>query len=188
MNLTWPKHRCSQRGPVLVIYDKRESEQSDSLRRKIALSLTHWRDVWRRARGRGMYPHELAFLLTLPLRRMIQPPQRLAARLALFSEARVLEVSPGPGYFSPAVAARVPRGRLVLLDMQLEMLAKARRRRWKVETSTSCRRTPARCLSAPASSTSFSWSPCSAKCRSPWHTSRRSKGCFVRMAYSRSAK
>lgn len=92
------------------------------------MSLARWRDVWRRFSGPGAYPHELAFLLTLPLRRFIQPPDALVARLALRPDARVLELGPGPGWFSPHVARALPRGRLVLYDLQREMLAKARRR------------------------------------------------------------
>ena len=92
------------------------------------MSLAHWRDVWRRFSGRGAYPHELAFLLTLPLRRWIQPPAALATRLELAPDARVLELGPGPGWFSVEVARVLPRGRLVLFDLQREMLAKARRR------------------------------------------------------------
>jgi ubiquinone/menaquinone biosynthesis C-methylase UbiE len=37
----------------------------------------------------------------------------------------VLEIGPGPGFFSLAVAEKVPRGRLVLFDIQPEMLEKA---------------------------------------------------------------
>ncbi len=92
------------------------------------MSLARWRDVWRRFSGRGAYPHELAFLLTLPLRRLIQPPDALVARLQLAPDSRVLELGPGPGWFSREVARALPRGRLVLFDLQREMLAKARRR------------------------------------------------------------
>jgi ubiquinone/menaquinone biosynthesis C-methylase UbiE len=92
------------------------------------VTLARWRDVWRRFHGRGAYPHELAFLLTLPLRRLLMPPERFAERLAVAPDARVLEIGPGPGWFSPAVARVLPRGRLVLFDLQREMLAKARRR------------------------------------------------------------
>src|SRR5512145_652167 len=88
-------------------------------------AVARWRDVWRRFSGRGAYPHELAFLLTLPLRRLIQPPARLVARLGLAPDARVLELGPGPGYFSVELARAVPRGRVVLYDLQREMLAKA---------------------------------------------------------------
>ena len=91
-------------------------------------TLSRWADVWRRFRGRGTYPHELAFLLALPIRRLVQSPEAFAADLHLAPDARVLEVGPGPGYFSPSVARHVPRGRLVLVDVQREMLRKARRR------------------------------------------------------------
>jgi len=37
----------------------------------------------------------------------------------------VLEIGPGPGFFSIAVAKKIPRGRLVLFDIQPEMLEKA---------------------------------------------------------------
>jgi ubiquinone/menaquinone biosynthesis C-methylase UbiE len=92
------------------------------------MDLTRWRDVWRRFSGRGAYPHELAFMLTLPLRRLIQSPRTLVGRLHLQPDSRVLEVGPGPGYFSADAARELPRGRLVLFDLQREMLEKARRR------------------------------------------------------------
>ncbi len=92
------------------------------------MALSRWRGVWRRFTGRGAYPHELAFLLTLPPRRLIQPPGALLRRLGLERDSNVLEIGPGPGYFSVAVARAVPEGKLVLFDLQREMLAKARRR------------------------------------------------------------
>ena len=75
-----------------------------------------------------MYPHELAFLLRLPLRSLILSPTQLASRLHLQPGARVLELGPGPGFFSPRIAADLPNGRLVLCDLQREMLDKARTR------------------------------------------------------------
>jgi uncharacterized protein len=84
--------------------------------------------VWRRFSGRGAYPHEVAALLLFPLRRIILSPQRLVDHLHLTPASRVLEVGPGPGFFSIDLARAVPRGRLVLVDIQLEMLQKARRR------------------------------------------------------------
>jgi ubiquinone/menaquinone biosynthesis C-methylase UbiE len=47
--------------------------------------------------------------------------------LALNPADRVLEVGPGPGYFSVELARVLPRGRLELFDLQPEMLEKARR-------------------------------------------------------------
>src|SRR5512145_2686872 len=90
--------------------------------------LAHWRDVWSRFRGRGTYPHQLAFVLTLPGRGLLLSPRALADRRHLDPRARVLEIGPGPGYVSPHVAGRVSSGRLELVDLQREMLHKARRR------------------------------------------------------------
>lgn len=52
----------------------------------------------------------------------------VAARLALKSDACVLEVGPGSGYYSVEVAKRVPDGSLTLVDIQPEMLALAARK------------------------------------------------------------
>ncbi len=87
-----------------------------------------WSDIWSRFSGRGAYPHQLAFMLLIPIRSLILSPRALVARLHLNAEARVLELGPGPGFFSGAVARSVPRGHLCLADLQREMLVKARRR------------------------------------------------------------
>lgn len=87
-----------------------------------------WRDIWSRFRGRGTYPHQLAFLLLIPLRRFILSPRRLIGFLHLTETSRVLELGPGPGFFSVEVGRSVPRGSLCLADLQREMLDKARRR------------------------------------------------------------
>jgi len=92
------------------------------------MNVARWKDVWRRFGGRGAYPHELAVMLLFPLRRIILSPQRLVDHLHLTRTSRVLEVGPGPGFFSIEVAHAIPQGRLVLVDIQLEMLQKARRR------------------------------------------------------------
>jgi ubiquinone/menaquinone biosynthesis C-methylase UbiE len=70
----------------------------------------------------------MAFSLTLPLRRLILSPEELADRLHLAPTSRVLELGPGPGYFSAEVARRVPEGELVLADLQWGMLRRARQR------------------------------------------------------------
>ena len=73
--------------------------------------------------GKGrVYPATAARALVNPLRRLIHPPARLARRLAPQPDARILEVGPGPGWFSPALAETVPDGRLHLVDLQAEML------------------------------------------------------------------
>ncbi len=55
-------------------------------------------------------------------------PETFANRLTLSASSRILELGPGSGYFSAALAARIPQGRLELFDVQPEMLAKAERR------------------------------------------------------------
>ncbi|RKD89876.1 methyltransferase family protein [Mangrovibacterium diazotrophicum] len=49
-------------------------------------------------------------------------------RLELKEDSSVLEVGPGPGYFSIPIAKRLQTGRLVLADIQQEMLEYARKR------------------------------------------------------------
>jgi tRNA A58 N-methylase Trm61 len=92
------------------------------------MSTGRWRDVWSRFIGRGTYPHEFAFLLLIPLRSLLLTPRKLVARLHLTETSRVLELGRGPGFFSVGVARNVPRGHLCLVDLQREMLEKARRR------------------------------------------------------------
>jgi ubiquinone/menaquinone biosynthesis C-methylase UbiE len=90
--------------------------------------MSKWGDIWARFHGRGVYPHELAFLLRLPLRDLVFSRSELVRALRLNPNSAVLEIGPGPGFFSPSVARAIPAGHLELLDLQLPMLRKARRR------------------------------------------------------------
>ena len=63
-----------------------------------------------------------------PLRRLILSPAKLAGRLPLRADANVLELGPGPGYFSGAVAQSLSQGKLTLVDVQWEMLELAQKR------------------------------------------------------------
>ncbi|HEC87670.1 MAG TPA: methyltransferase domain-containing protein, partial [Thermoplasmatales archaeon] len=76
--------------------------------------------------GKGIYPSQISFWLDFPLRRLILSPKKLADRLYLKEDFKVLEIGPGPGYFSVEVARRIPQGHLELFDLQKEMLEKAR--------------------------------------------------------------
>lgn len=80
-----------------------------------------------RARHEPM-PHTEAHHLLNPLRGLILSPRALVRRLKLRPDSTVLELGPGPGYFSPEVARAVPEGKLVLVDVQREMLDMARER------------------------------------------------------------
>lgn len=78
--------------------------------------------------GGWVFPYQLAFTLLIPLRNIFLSPGTLVQRLGLKGDHNVLEIGPGPGYFSPAVARALPRGVLVLADIQREMLDLAERR------------------------------------------------------------
>jgi SAM-dependent methyltransferase len=79
-------------------------------------------------KGGKVFPATHTRSLVNPLRRLVQSPRRTVAVMALSPKARVLELGCGPGFFSPFVAEAVPRGIVVLADLQFDMLALARER------------------------------------------------------------
>ena len=85
--------------------------------------------------GKGVFPHRYAFTLLLPFRNIFLSPKKLIQRLDLKDEHTVLEIGPGPGYFSVNTAKTLKNGKLVLLDIQKEMLdfAKKRLKKRKIE-------------------------------------------------------
>ena len=78
--------------------------------------------------GKGVFPPKYAFTLLIPFRDIFLSPRKLIQRLDLRENHIVLEIGPGPGYFSSHVAEKLYNGRLVLLDIQQEMLDYARKR------------------------------------------------------------
>lgn len=79
--------------------------------------------------GKGkIYPASAARQLLNPLRRLVQPPARTVRHMRLAPHHRVLELGCGPGWFSPTMAASVPKGSVTLCDMQQEMLDLALKR------------------------------------------------------------
>ena len=110
--------------PVRKLPDQKESWNADLSTRESRMSVTRAFGL-----GRGkVFPAKRAASLLNPLRRLIQSPVRTVERMALASTDKVLEIGCGPGYFSPAIAAAVPQGSLVLFDLQLAMLELARKR------------------------------------------------------------
>lgn len=85
-------------------------------------------DIVGRLTGKGIYPHQFAWLLLLPFRNLYLSPRKLAFRLGLKEDSTVLEIGCGPGYFAPYIAKMIPKGKLFLTDIQKEMLDKARKR------------------------------------------------------------
>ncbi len=77
---------------------------------------------------KGVFPHKWAFTLLIPLRNIFLSPKKLIARLELKEDYKVLEVGPGPGYFSIPVAKKLKNGMLYLADIQPEMLKYAQKR------------------------------------------------------------
>jgi ubiquinone/menaquinone biosynthesis C-methylase UbiE len=91
---------------------------------------TTWLDtVLRQTRRAGEfpYPHWAAVFLNNPIRRFIGRPADVIDRLDLTGDERVLELGPGPGFYSVEIARRLVQGHLDLFDIQPEMLDKARR-------------------------------------------------------------
>lgn len=78
--------------------------------------------------GKGVFPPRYAFTLLIPFRNIFLSPKKLIQRLDLKEEHQVLEIGPGPGYFSTHIAKKLKRGKLLLLDIQQEMLDLARKR------------------------------------------------------------
>lgn len=92
------------------------------------MGISKYREIFQRLSGKGVYPHELAFLLDNPVRNLILSPGKLCGRLHITESSTVLEVGPGPGYFSLEAARRLRKGKLFLFDIQSEMLKKNRRK------------------------------------------------------------
>ena len=78
--------------------------------------------------SKGVFPHQYAFTLLIPLRNTFLSPKKLIQRLDLKETYHVLEVGPGPGYFSCKVARALKSGKLSLTDVQKEMLDYAKKR------------------------------------------------------------
>ncbi len=67
-----------------------------------------WRDIIKRHFGRGICPYQLSFVLGSALRRLVLSPEELVDRLRLNGAALVLEVGPGPGFFSVKAVRHSP--------------------------------------------------------------------------------
>ena len=78
--------------------------------------------IWKRALSRGVFPHQFWWVLELRWRRIVLSPQALVSRLAVRPEAVILEIGPGSGYYTSAVASRVTEGQVAVFDIQIEML------------------------------------------------------------------
>jgi len=73
-------------------------------------------------------PYTKATHLLNPFREFLLSQKKMVKRLELKKNYTVLEIGPGPGYYSPAVAKAIPEGKLTLMDIQIEMLDMAKKR------------------------------------------------------------
>jgi len=74
-------------------------------------------------------PYSWRWMLDNLPRRVVHPLRRMVDSFRVGRGHTVLEVGPGPGYFTVEVARRVgPEGRLVCVDIQPEMIGALRRR------------------------------------------------------------
>jgi len=85
-------------------------------------------DVIRRFVSKGVFPYQMAFTLLIPVRNLYMSPEKLSKRLELKEDLKVLEVGPGPGYYSIKMAKILNKGKLVLADIQQKMLDYAKKR------------------------------------------------------------
>lgn len=84
--------------------------------------------ILKRFASKGVFPYQWAFTLLIPLRNIFLSPKQLIERLELKEDMTVMELGPGPGYFSKRIARQLTRGKLVLADIQQEMLDFAKKR------------------------------------------------------------
>lgn len=74
-------------------------------------------------------PEFLANLIDNPLRRRIQPPEKMPIRHGITPGMTVLEVGPGNGRYSIATARRVgDNGRLITIDIEPKMIERVQQR------------------------------------------------------------
>lgn len=85
-------------------------------------------DITKRFTSKGVFPYQYAFTLLIPLRNIFLSPRQLIKRLNLKDNMNVLELGPGPEYFSIKIAKAIPKGRLVLAYIQQKMLDFAQKR------------------------------------------------------------
>ena len=71
------------------------------------------------------YSPRLAFILTNPLRRRLDPPYKLIDQILITNEDTVVDFGCGPGYYTIEIARRAKR--TIGVDVSKEMLEKARR-------------------------------------------------------------
>lgn len=118
-------HIRSRGTHVLASLRVSDTKEQSSLQRNWILTAPRW---MRQKAGTFPYPHWASILLDNPIRRTLESPAVTIDAIGLRGDENVLEVGPGPGFFSLELASRLSSGHLHLFDIQPEMLDKARRK------------------------------------------------------------
>ena len=74
-----------------------------------------------------------AWLLDNPIRRLLHPPSELIEKLAITPLQTVVDFGCGPGYFTVELAKKA--GKVVAIDLSIEMLEKAKRKTAKAHVA-----------------------------------------------------
>ncbi len=72
-----------------------------------------------------VFSHRLAFILTNPLRRRLDPPSRLIEQVRIDDDETVVDFGCGPGHYTLEIAKRARK--TIGVDISEEMLKKARK-------------------------------------------------------------
>jgi len=130
-----PNGRCSTARPRAIICHMKRLALL-----LVAVAIAAGARAWfKERRNRAAFPASEAQILLNPARRLIQHPTSTVQAFSLKPGDTVLELGPGPGYFTPDAAAAVAPGRqdksgtdfvgrVICLDLQPEMLAVLRGR------------------------------------------------------------
>jgi tRNA G46 methylase TrmB len=72
-------------------------------------------------------PFFAARLIDNPVRRQIQPPEKVVSWIDIQKNMRVLEIGPGNGTFTFEAAARAGKGKVFVVDIQEKVISHLRR-------------------------------------------------------------
>jgi ubiquinone/menaquinone biosynthesis C-methylase UbiE len=94
-----------------------------------AASALFFYGLWQRYKGTRACPYRWRWILDNLPRQVVHPLRSTVDGFHINRGRTVLELGPGPGYFTVEVARRLgPEGRLVCVDIQLKMIRALRRR------------------------------------------------------------
>lgn len=112
--------------------------------------------------------HRLATILDNPVRRLVFSPAKLLDKVGIAAGMSVLELGPGPGFFTVESAQRVYSseglGKLYCLDIQPAMIDRVKKKIFKKALENVELMVGNACHTKMAASTWHIWSPSSVRC------------------------